>query len=49
MKEKIKNLFPGLVAFRNQAYNYVAHYRFRRLKTEDVFNKIYEENHWGDG
>ena len=48
MKQQFKKLFPRLVAFRNRVYNYIAHYRFKSLRTEEVFEKIYKENHWKD-
>lgn len=48
MKALLKKLFPSLIALRNRAYNFVAHYRFKGKPTEEVFEIIYQENHWRD-
>jgi hypothetical protein len=48
IRQKIKNVFPGLVAFSNRVYNHIAHLRFKNMSSEEVFNTIYKENHWGD-
>ncbi len=34
---------------RNRVYNYLAHYRFKRMGVHQIFETIYNENHWGDG
>jgi hypothetical protein len=48
LKQTIKRLFPELVAYRNRVHNYLAHYRFRHLPIDQVFELIHKENHWKD-
>jgi SAM-dependent methyltransferase len=48
MKEFLKKLFPSIVQLRNRIYNSIAHYRFKGKPVDEVFLKIYQENHWRD-
>lgn len=49
MKRFIIKHFPRIVTAKNRLVNYFAHYRFKNLSTEIVFEKIFKENHWRDG
>lgn len=48
VKNFLKSTFPALIGFRNRLYNDIVHRRFRDKPIDQVFNTIYEENHWND-
>jgi hypothetical protein len=48
VKDLIKKFFPGLVRVRNRVYNDIVHARFKNKPIKEVFETIYQENHWND-
>ncbi|HEY0770073.1 MAG TPA: hypothetical protein VGD31_07035, partial [Sphingobacteriaceae bacterium] len=48
VKAIVKKLFPSVVNLRNRMYNAWKHARFKGMKSQEVFETIYRENHWND-
>lgn len=48
IKKLLRDLFPSLLLLRNRAYNKFVHARFKGKSAEEVFQTIFQENHWRD-
>ncbi len=48
IKSALRKYFPDLVDWRNRIYNDLAHRRFKNKSVKQVFEEIYEANHWRD-